>query len=300
MTSEALTGDDVFAQILLLMAVPSPRAILLVEGPSDCSCLAAHILTETAQLLPCHGSQNLDRAIELVDQEGVLGVLALRDSDWIGLLYAARTSRNIVYTDLYDLDSSLFLCTEVGHRLPMAFGRPANIERHVRSTGVGSGIELAARIASELGRMRLVSARYSLGLRLDDFPIHEVCDPRLGTVARDALIRLVLQRSESPSCTAEELAEYLDQELSVDAYRVCSGHDVVSVLAFLIRAAWGGRPHAGKAVILDAAHAALSCGELMRLKLYDGVCEWEDRTGRRVWACRPTGPEVATPVPLGR
>lgn len=282
---ELLTGDDIFSTVITLRA-SDDRAIVLVEGYSDAQCLGPHIDMATATIVPCHGSENLDRAIALVDRQGVAGTIAIRDADWFGILFPTTTSDNVAYTELYDLDATILLHTDAGRRVSLVFGQPDRIAADCAAAGVDSPVDLAVRVAGRLGLLRLASSRHGLALSLRDFPIHEIIDATRAP-NDERMVALAISRTRNASVTSEELRLMLSAEADrkTPLQRVCSGHDVAATLGTLCRTAWGAGS-VGRDLILQAVRAALSCAELRTLSIYMVVCAWEERSGYVVWSCR--------------
>ncbi len=282
---ESITGDDIFASAVMLRAADDV-ATVLVEGINDAKCLGVHVNASSARLLPCHGSKNLDRARQLVDQESVVGVLAIRDSDWYGVLHDRIESDNLVYTDLYDLDSTIMLSTGVGRRVALVFGQADRVVTHCQKLGAAVPDELVVRVASRLGLLRAASELAGLSLSLRDFPFQEVLDVDSLAISDERVIAIAIRRTAGCFLSVEEVLAAMDvEELRVvPPLRLCSGHELAAVLSLLCRSAWGGGG-VGRELLLQSVRSALSCAELQQLELYEAVRGWESRTNYRVWEC---------------
>lgn len=281
---ELLTGDDIYVSLTMLATVVDRPTFVLMEAGSDCACISPHVDGRRTNLIPCYGVGNLMRALTLADENGLAGVVAIRDSDWTDILEPRSHSENIVYTDLYDLDASILLKTDIGRRILLVFGDQERIATYCADIGIDSPIEAAIQIASEIGRLKLASQRHDLKLSLRLFPLHEIANAEFGTIPRDEMIRLAIQRSEDPGLTSSEISALLDEETIEPAPRLCVGHDLAAAIAYLIRESLGGaNPSRGS--ILLTARSALSCPELWTLGFYQELQVWERRTGWPVWAC---------------
>jgi hypothetical protein len=289
---ESLTGDDVFSSVVMLRAADN-LAVVLVEGDGDAKCLTPHIDPDHARVLPCHGSSNLDRARELIDEQALTGVLAVRDADWFGVLSEPVPSDNLVYTDLYDLDATIILLTDVGRRIALVFGQPDQVHAACMRFSATSPSELVVRVAEGLGLLRAASHLAGAGLSLRDFPIHEVFDQTSLVLVEDRMIAIAIARTVKASVTVEEVRSALTQarSLGVEPARLCSGHDLAAALSLLCRSAWGGAS-LRREFVLQAVRSALSCADLRNLQLFRSVENWELRAGYKVWAC-PREPQAA-------
>lgn len=284
---DSVTGDDIYASVRMLVALPHRPAIVLLESPADCSCLSPHVDDSTVRLIPCFGAPNLTRAIERVDIDGIQGVLAIRDRDWVGILEPESTSPNLIYTDLYDLDASIALVTNIGTRIIYVFGDLDAIREFCTTNHVSNPLAAVIGMVSELGLLRLVSQRHDLGLPLRGFPLYEVVAASTGTGIRQQLITLALRRSPDCRSSADEVLALMEAEGPQPQRRLCAGYDLAALLAHLIHRAWkGSKP--GTQQILQTTRSALSCAELWTLRLYQAVLAWELRTGWSIWKCRPS------------
>ncbi len=284
---QLITGDDLYATVLMLKSADA-RTLVALEGPDDCACLAPHVDEVAAQVLPCHGSRNLERLVELVDMNAVPGVLAIRDRDWYGILTSPAASPNMVLTDKYDLDATILICTPVGERVALVFGDATAVGQHCSQLGAEGAISLVIRAASRLGLLRLASTIKGMSLALRNFPVGEVTDPGTVTIEDADLVSLAVSRSRECTLdapTVEGLLNRVEKSYAhVRGEDLCCGRDIAAVMSFLIGAGWGGR-RAGRDLLLMTVRAALSCTALQSLSLYGDVESWEQRTRNRVWAC---------------
>jgi hypothetical protein len=279
---EWITGDDIYAEIIMLRAADE-RAVALMEGGGDIEAIVSHIDSSTAVTVPCFGAKNLERAVSLADANNIEHVFGLRDRDWYGVVDIEPTSNNLILTDMYDFDACIITTTDVGRRVALVFGDPAKVEAVCNAVNATGPVELAIDVASAIGYLRLASARRGLELALRDFPVHEVI-AHDGTVKVDALYALVVARTRDCTVTEAELAALLDEERAGDVpvSRVCSGHDLAAALATLCRHVFGGGA-VRETVVLKAARAALGCAEFRKLTVFADVVAWEAQSGARVW-----------------
>lgn len=278
---ELLTGDDIYAHILMLQATTS-AAVVLIEGPDDGGSLSAHF-DPSVTTIPTGGKRNLLSAIVLVDTNSLARVLGIYDRDFEGILGEANSSPNLVQTDRYDLDATIILDTDVAYRLAMAFGSQDSVSTHCQEIDADGPLDAAVAIAGEAGCLRLASTRSRLGLSLRDFPIPEVMTAG-GRIDRERLVSLAVARSSHGTVDGAEAREALEAELDgeVDIGDTCSGHDLGAALAALCRGPWGGSSVSSQHM-LNAVRAALGCADLAQLGLFRRVRDWEARSAAKVW-----------------
>lgn len=282
---ESVTGDDLYAQILM-MRTSDGRSVLLVESPDDYAALSPHLDEQTVSTVPCYGGRNLDRAIELADAHATERVLAIRDRDFIGIVGATPSSPNVVLTDLYDLDATIFCRTAAGQQLTAVFGHE-RARSHSAAAGFGSPVEAVVEAAAEVGRLRLCSETNGWALSTREFPLSEVLQSQSGRVDRWQMLTIAVARSPDAKVDASVAERALPSLDGIQADQVACGHDLGRALSAIISTCWGGS-RVSASVILQALRAALACAELHSLELYRRVTEWEKARGARIWSCRPT------------
>lgn len=288
---DQITGDDIFNTVAMLITVPGRSTLVLMEGPPDCATLGPHVDHARTSLIPCHGVENLMRAIELVDQAQIEGVLAIRDRDWIGILVPPPPSANIVLTDLYDLDATLLLKTAICIRIISVLSPPSGPSAASEAMRLEEARTAAVSLAGAVGRLRLTSERQHLGLSLRLFPVHEVVEAEGATISLSRLIELACQRSRVSPVNPEVVRGQYEAEPERDFDELCCGHDLGASLALICQRLFGASV-VKRDTVLQMARSALSCAELWTCHLFSRVKEWQERTGWKVWNCDPMAADV--------
>ena len=290
---EELTGDDLFAEILMLG--DQGRCVVLVEGPDDMDALDAHIMEDSAYLIPGYGKTSVQYAIGLCDSRGVTYTLAILDRDWIGLGDAAEKSPNIVYTDMYDLDATVIFSGEVCKRVVSSFGDIQTVKQHLRSAAVDHAFDLAVPSSAAIGVLRLMTKEQRLPFKVRDFPVGQIINFETGLVDFERLITIANAKAIKGSQDfdrAQVMVELKDRISKVsDLKRYCSGHDLVVALASIMRSRWNGAVKS--ADLAKALRAAFSCPDLSKTTLYREVQDWALRRSVDIWSC----PAVGAPIP---
>ncbi|MDG4807170.1 hypothetical protein O7634_10455 [Micromonospora sp. WMMD1120] len=283
---ELLTGDDLYAEVLLLLD-DTGKGVVLVEGPDDVDTLDTHVDEDKFYLIPGYGKTSVVETIALVDADQLDLVLAILDRDWVGILDEPNPSSNVVYTDMYDLDSTVMLTGDSCSRVVTSFCKTAVMKKHVAQSEFGKPLEFAIRPAVAVGAIRLITREHGLNLRAREFPVAEIMDfdgghPNLQLAATIAISKAAGAR---PKEKAEEVLPLLAAkygEIDMEA-RYCSGHDIFPALAAVMKKRWGGSVNANN--VAKAIRAAFSCAELMRTSLYRDVEAWAESRSTYVWNC---------------
>jgi hypothetical protein len=284
MLTFGVTGDDLFAEILMLRTA-DPRTIVLVEGPSDCQALDAHVDSMAAHTLPGYSKTAVERAIRLADSADVERVLAILDLDWVGILQTPLASTNVVYTDLYDLDATVFLSGDVLTRVVASTTDRERLKAYLDSAGLTLR-DAVVRIAGKVGIGRLVSCRDGLEVAFRDFPVHVALTASDDDVDIVQLVTVALGRSSASSVQQTEFVVKVKAtiEATPELDRCCCGHDIAATIAHLVRSCWGGNA-VSRATMEKFGRAALSCAALQQTALYSKVTDWGIATQTRVWSC---------------
>jgi hypothetical protein len=284
MLTFGVTGDDLFAEILMLRTADS-RTVVLVEGPSDCQALDAHVDSTAAYTLPGYSKTAVEVAIHLVDSADVERVLAILDLDWVGILENPMASANVVYTDRYDLDATIFLSGDVLTRVVASTTDRERLKAYLKSADMTLR-DAIVRIAGKVGVGRLVSCRDGLEVTFRDFPVHVALSASNDDVDVVQLVTVALGRSSTSSVDQTKFVAKVKSAIDAthELDRCCCGHDIAATIAHLVRTCWGGNV-VSRATMEKFGKAALSCAALQQTILYAKVADWGDAAQTRVWSC---------------
>jgi hypothetical protein len=281
-----LTGDDLYAHILLLR-VTDPRAVVLLEGPHDCKVLDRHLNEMDCRSIPANGKPSLLRAIELCELQGTPNVVGVLDQDYdhmIGPLPYA----NIVYVDAHDMDALVLYSPSVLSRVCAELADQESISIHLSRVRASTVRELAERLSWPVSLLRSISIREDLRLNMRDFPIGEVVDVQAGLVDFEKLVRIAVGRSSGHRVAdVLELTAKLRRESNGrmrGRYEI-NGHDAHAVLALVAKRAWSSPARPGADLVARLCRAAFSCAQLMVTRLYEALASWGDQRGIAVWSC---------------
>lgn len=284
---EFLTGDDLFAEVLLLR--DQGKLVVLVEGPDDVDALDAHVSEESSFLIPGYGKSSVEYAIGLADAQKLDFVLAILDRDWVGIIDAPHPSPNVVYTDMYDLDATIIFTGDACRRVVSNFCDKERLKRHMTRSGAARPTEFIVKPAIAVGVLRLLTCEMHLAVKVRDFPITEIMD--MSTGEPDIVKMIVIANSKylghDRSMDKEGTAQLVKLKISEAGsdVRYCSGHDLSVALAGIMRRKWGCTVKAE--VVIKAIRAAFACGNLMMTSLYREVERWAANRGAAVWTCPP-------------
>ncbi|MGW3059926.1 hypothetical protein ACWC98_28895 [Streptomyces goshikiensis] len=285
---EFLTSASTRNTVGMLRNYDPSITILVLEGDSDLVTLSTCLDRNGCRVVVAtSGKVDAIQAVEFADSEGFAGVLAIVDSDFVDIHEPRSISPNVFYTDLYDLDSSVFFADGIVDRCVEALVGYVKVhgqDAHGGSSELAASIADAVRMASTVGFMRLYSMQGSHGIPLDNFPIERVFDSAGHQVNVDEL-KVILPRK----CQGRELAEgAIDEWLkrmgaeTIPAQRISQGHDLFRSLSYVVKKRWGTALKADVWEKLARSHWRLDhmAGE----QLHGNVHVWSQETGYGVWA----------------
>ncbi len=92
-----------------LMRMQHKGALLVVEGPLDARVYRNLVDRDACVIILAHGKDNACGAIEILDDAGFIGVLAIVDADFDHLENRKLPSRNALLTDHHDLECMMMV-----------------------------------------------------------------------------------------------------------------------------------------------------------------------------------------------
>lgn len=242
--------DDLDAESLVaevIMCYSGHGAVLVVEGDLDEEFAEEYLLPEGSVV----NARGKSRIIAVIDKLISLRVpvVVLLDRDFDIELGAAISHPDVIYTDRYNLESSLLLDPAVFRRV-WALHIPRNLRVSVDSN---EALHTCETVADTIGRLRFVSVKLQLELAMDGFPVEPVLRRARASVCcevdLDELVALALRRSKNSEWVArkrrrkhdghmeracKEVARRFAQVDRESCCDFCSGHDAASVLSVLI------------------------------------------------------------------
>lgn len=282
-----LSADDIFSEILLRRSA-DPRTILIVEGPTDLDALDPHLDEARCDIIAGNGSLSVSGAVSHANNQGVVRVLGLIDADFFGVsANVTGPPVNVFMTSFYDLDAELFNTPLLVDRLVSAFAdRNRVVSALGAATFTGGARRMAVSLAAPLGYLRLASLEYGWSLALRDFPLAATIDRNPIHCNSSRLIAIAMSKSQSttsisPARVAAGLAA-IAANAPCASDRVCSGHDLASALAALIRLCGGS---IGAEVVERNLRSACNCDVLRSFAFALAVSAWAATHRTRVFKC---------------
>jgi hypothetical protein len=292
---ENLTGDDLAAEVIL-MRDSDLRAVIIVEGESDCAILDGHLDMNMATSVPGYGKNTVLRAIDVLRQARIKLVVGVLDADFGAVEGRDHEYEDLIFSELYDLDADVFAVPLVARRFAAAQFDRADLAAslpHVQPEALGVYF---LRLAAPLGVLRYISCRDQLGLALRDFPIEAAFDISAIRLDLNRLVSMAAAKSAGVNIdqvdVARAVAELL-QSAQSGLEKYASGHDACAIAAVLGRRRLGGSKLTQEAAE-RALRSSVGCAEFALLKVVRDLDAWARREGRSLWDHDATAePQVA-------
>jgi len=249
-------------------------AILVVEGDDDGK-VFERFAHDACGIQIGFGKLNVVGALDLLEDEGIPGVVAVVDADFDRLLEVDHALEGLHLTDLHDLDLTIFF----SDALRVYLREYADDKLYKRTFGHSLDAVRAAimKACVPIGYCRLVSEKRGYRLDFKDLRYDQFVRPDL-TFDWKAFTSEIAGRPGA-KCDAAQL-EKQAVELGLKRYdetQLVNGHDVAAVLGVALRSllgcrrvqqTWGSEVEAGLRLAFD--HAAMST-----TKLYAEIVNWQ-------------------------
>ncbi|MFG3141463.1 hypothetical protein ACGFZA_35275 [Streptomyces sp. NPDC048211] len=279
---ELLTADDLFSHLLILRGV-SNKKFIFVEGDNDCGLIDPHINPDVCETLPSGGKTVALGAAEIAEEQGIPGIGVTLDLDWADLLYPRIIKPHVFYTDSYDIDSTAYAVTQNVVGLVINNSKRDRLRNLIPKDSAQILIQTAEKVALTVGVLRFLSERSRWELHLREFPTHLVITENI-EVDLEKVTEVALQRSPNATISQENLLLELRKHIpSVsDPFRYCSGHDLLSATAAMLRKVGG---QASSKSVGSALRAAFGCHNVTQSSLFSAINAWGAAQGGAVLNC---------------
>ena len=263
-----IDGYYVAAQIRLIQQTHK-GAVLLLEGDKDDRVLRRFI-DGSCDIEIGFGREQVIKALDLLEEEGIGGVVAVIDADFDRILGRSYDLEGLCVTDCHDLDLTIFSSSALDRVVDMYAEKP--LFEQAMGGSADKLRDFLLRASVELACCRLASERHALRLYFKDLKLYEFVDAASLITDLDKLASELVSRSTTRT-TINELKTYVQAEKSKqhDLRQLANGHDVATFLGIAfqgmlarrrVQQTWGSEIEAALRLAFD--WQALSETELFR------------------------------------
>ena len=164
-------------------------AFLLVEGSTDKHIYQWMMVKNACQIMVAGGKENAVKVLTILEEEGILGVLAIVDADFMVLEEEQSSSPNLLLTDTHDLEMMIINSLALEKVLD-EFGSAVKIKDLVNKCKKDIRSLLLA-CAMPIGYLRWISLRENLSLKFEDLKFEKFINKDDLTIDIMQLIRIV-------------------------------------------------------------------------------------------------------------
>lgn len=277
-----LTASDI-ANSISMMGTVFHGTHLVVEGVTD-SRLYSKFIDRDVRITIAHSKDNVkDVMREASRRKGMKSVVGIMDADLDHLL--GNTARPPLFaTDTRDMESMIVLSDSFREVL-FEYADPEKLEGFEKRFG-----DIRKRVQDAvypLGMLMFVSHRENLNLCFKDLDFDRFIEPSTLRCDRLAMCKAVVYNTAECMIGVRDLLSLLDRYSSdeADPAHVVRGHDLVKVLAMVLRTAVGGinatsirDAHVGSALRLS-----YDMGEFSETDLFKNSMGWAESSGIPLW-----------------
>ena len=269
-----LTGhkdSGTIASEIKMMRLGHAGAFLVVEGVADMRFWQPRRY-EACELVNGEGKRNVIGGVKRLDTESFGGVLGVVDDDCDSLMGIDVGTRNVVRTDVHDLEC--LLCRSSALEKVLAeYGDESKIRRFEMNAGTEVRGALLER-ALVFGRLRFAAVRDGLDIDNSEIRVPRFVDTGTWTVDGEGLVRAVVK--DSSPCDEGVVKRSVARLPVVDPWRVVRGHDAVSILRLGLRRVLGDLPAGvGDQQISGILRAGMASDDLQATNLWAHIRAWE-------------------------
>jgi len=255
-------------------------AFILVEGPTDSRFYRRFIDSDRCRLVVCFEKRLALEALEVLQSDGLPGVLGLVDSDF-DILDGRASSANVVNCDCHDLDGMLIRSPA----LETVLHEHASLKKWSRFEGTFGGTVRDWLLATArcLGYLRWSSIRRNWNLTFEGLHFGRFIDATDLSLDPAALCREVRNNSQAHHLDEKELSEAgWPGDQGHDPWQLCCGPDMVELLTIGLRRGIGTCQGLTSELTARALRLAFSQSDFESSQLHSGLRSWEGNTGYRV------------------
>ncbi len=259
--------------------------ILILEGATDARLFGHFVDSALCDIEVAFGKKNLVDALDLLEDEGFPGVVAIADADFDRLIEKHYNLENLCLTDKHDLDLTIFTSSALRRYIN------EHADSHLFETEFKSDLSAVRdRIVNAsipISYCRFASTYRNLGLYFKDLKLDDFVSEDNLSAKTDELISELIRRS-STHCTETQLKTHITSVAVTkhDAYQLVNGHDVAAVLGIALRKVLGTRRlvHTWASEIESGLRLAFDWEGIRDTQIYEFLLSWETKNkGYRIF-----------------
>jgi hypothetical protein len=171
---DEVSGADVAVEVKMTR-VAFPGTILLAEGAGDALLFDNFVENAVCRIIPGNGRDSVLAAIDILEQEEFVGVVAIVDADFWHVTETDAGSNNVLITDSHDIEVMMLESKAFTH-LVKEFGSKQKIQRFKEKYGINDLRKILFERALPIGILRFVSSDQDLWLTFKGIDYDKIVD----------------------------------------------------------------------------------------------------------------------------
>jgi hypothetical protein len=214
---------------------------LLVEGSSDVTFFKCRMNINIEDIIPTFGWQNLTNAMSLLQADGFQKILGVVDLDYRGIIDYPNLPANIVITDDHDIET-MMLNSRAFTKVIKSKSSSGKIKSY--PNGIEGVQNKILQLGIPIGSLRFYSDLKGKNYSFNEMNFDKFIDRKSLLFLSDKFVghmQGIHQNNISISTSILSIAigEANNIPLFGDSFRLCSGHDLMEILAIGLKSVWG-------------------------------------------------------------
>jgi hypothetical protein len=233
--AKAIDGYSIAAEIRMERQLHK-GSFLLIEGESDELRILKFVDESSCSITVCFGKPNVLEAVEVLNDDGFAGCVALVDADF-DRASGTQMSVDVVYSNLHDFDLDVAWTPALERYL-----REVADADKLRDAGDVAGVrKLLVAALHQLSAMRWANEQEGLRYRLSELKHENFFDGK--SINIEAMINEVSQGTFASTVHRTKLKALIEKysKLNVDILQITCGHDFCAGLGIALRSELGSR-----------------------------------------------------------
>ncbi|MCC7430893.1 DUF4435 domain-containing protein [bacterium] len=252
-------------------------SFLIVEGETDARFYKQFLNNEKCRVIVGYGKEQCIKALKIIDETTIKGVLAIVDADFWVLEKHILESENLFLTDTHDIET-MIIRSKALEKILYEFASEELLRKFSYRTKKNIREKLLE-CGLVIGYLKLISSEKGLGLKFKDLIFEKFIDKKDLTVVFPKLIKHLKRNSREVFVLTETLKEEIKvlEAKNLDVWHVCNGHDLVDILLVGLKRIFGER----NARKLDSGslqgdlRLAYPSNDFKETKLFSSLKNWE-------------------------
>lgn len=251
-------------------------SFLILEGDTDVRVFKRFVDETNCKVIPAHGKDHAIDVLDILEKENFKGLLVIVDADFWHLDGFKPDNVNLLLTDTHDLETMILSASEVLDKILSEFGSDKKMKLIAKPV-----INLVLECASPIGFLRWISSpsKDNLNLKFRGLAFESFVDKAKLHININKFIEDVRNHSGDVDINEKAIKNKIKslKKENLDPWQVCSGHDMVQILAIGLRFVFGNRKSKTlTAEILEGMlRVAYEYSHFRLSRLHQSIKKWE-------------------------